>query len=438
VKYTGLFNGGKGTADSPYEIATAQQLKNISLMDTSKSYYYKLTADITATTSVWTVGDDNVSAAVGNFANSTFDGNGHKITINKTSRATYVFCTPSNSTIKNLKVQTNNAILVMYCNYNMNIENVTISGNISTGRNVGVFVNYDWSDSTTLTMKNCVSEVTMQGLEYNGVFVGYVYGTNPTLTFENCENKGSLTAERAAMFIGNANTSNIALNVKNCTNSGTIQATATGYVANFYRAIGSSTFTVNGNDYPYATDASQAFETTNDAVVKNTGVAVQNQGDIGMTIVKNSDGTFTITPVTGGTITGKKAVGDKNVDYTAEVDHYKVSVSLYTTLRAGGTNKAYATEEIPASTFDETTTSYTTQYAKWLQFVDKEWVETNTGAVSGTLGDNVTYTLDDTTYYMIQNTDTETLGGNPKTPQVVTVYAYDKDNNMLASVNLSK
>jgi predicted ribosomally synthesized peptide with SipW-like signal peptide len=428
VKYTGYFNGGKGTADSPYEIATAQQLKNIYYMGTSKSYYYKLTADINVTGANYTVTESDGNkyhAVVPYFVNSTFDGNGKTITIEKTDDyPTYVFYVAQNSTIKNLKEQTKNAILVMYSNYNTDIEDVTISGSISVGRNVGVFVNYDWGDSTTLTMKNCVSKVTMQGGEYNGVFVGYVYGTNPTLTFTNCENKGSLTAERAAMFIGNANTSNIALNVTNCTNSGTIRATSTEYVPNFYCAIGYS-FTVNGEDCPYATEEEDAFTETT-GVMENTGTVIHGPTETGMGITKNEDGTFTITPATDGKI------GD------VEVASYKVSVSIYTTLRAGGTNKAYATETIQASTFSETVTNYTTKDAQWLQFVDKEWADAHTNATSGTLGDNVTYTLDGTTYYMIKNTDAETLNGSPKTPQVVTVYAYDANGDMLASATLSK
>jgi hypothetical protein len=454
IAYAGLFAGGKGTAESPYEIATAQQMRNINYMGTTNGYYYKLTADIDlGTDGWWSKVSESKDTIVGipNLYNSTLDGNGHTVTFKKRVTYAYVFGMVTNSTIKNLTVNTTGAVLIRYAGGSdvagetVNIENVTVTGTLDVtnnpiARNYGVFVNSDWAG--TLNMKNCVSNVTMQGLEYNAVFVGYIYADKSadgvvdsavsTLNFENCENKGTLVSERAAMFVGNANTpySGIALNVKNCTNSGTIQATATqadqkGYIANFYRAVGNYTFTVNGENCPYAENAEDAFAVT-EGIMENTGTVTQGPTKTGMTIkrTENAD-TFTITPAT-------ENLGGKTVD------HYKVSVSIYTTLRAGGTNKAYATEEIQANAI--TGDSYTTQYAKWLSFVDKEWVEKeeNTDAVLGTLGDNVTYTLDGTTYYMIKNTDTETLSGTPRTPYVVTVYAYDASGNVIASANLSK
>jgi predicted ribosomally synthesized peptide with SipW-like signal peptide len=435
VQYSSLFNGGNGTKKSPYEIATVQQLANVYKMGTTNGYYYKLTNNIDVGSGMYTVGG-TINVAVPFLLNSTFDGNGKTITISQASKFATVFYEVENSTIKNLTVQTTDAQLMYIANYSgtqVTIENVTMKGKIAVGGNESAFLIYDYGTKadSKLTFKNCVSEVTMTGTSYNAVFVGHIVSgaQNAQLTFENCENKGKLVCRRAAMFVGNANTQagSAALTVTNCTNSGTIQATATlanetGYVANFYRAIGSSTFTVNEEDCPYAVNAEDAFAVA-EGVVTNTGKAIQGPTSTGMGITKNNDDTFTITPATNGKIED------------VEVASYKVYVGLYTTLKAGGTNRFYATETIKAN--DITGDSYTTTM-KSLSFVDQTWADTNSSATYETVGDNTIYTLGSTSYYMIGDNDKETLNGTPKAPQMTYVYAYDADGNVLATETLSK
>lgn len=75
-----IFAGGSGTAEDPYQIATAQQLRDFAAAINEEEHfngdYIALTADIDLSGSQWMP----AGSAGGNYFNGYFDGQGHKIT----------------------------------------------------------------------------------------------------------------------------------------------------------------------------------------------------------------------------------------------------------------------------------------------------------------------------------------------------------------------
>lgn len=421
VEFQGLFASGNGTVDSPFMIETVAHLANIPLQGYDKTYYYKLANNIVVNpedTKQYTSGS---AALVSLTRNAVLDGAGKTITMKagEDEDTSYsLFYRIVNSTIQNLNVVLNGANLANETYYTVTFDNVDLSGSLRVGGNIGAYVIY--ARAANLTFKNCVSSVDMQGSgiegNYNAVFVGYPYAGEAVLTFINCENAGNLTCGKAAMFVGNSSQPpQITYNITNCVNSGTIRSTyvANNYVPNWYIAVAAANkpYIVNGTTYYSET----LPNFTEDSTVENTGTVANGPVDTGMTLTRNPDDTFTINPAN---IEGKT------------VDHYVVSVGIYTTWLGQGTNRNYATETIKASS-----TAMTSQL-KYLSFVDQTWVTNNRGAVPSDLAGNKIYTLDGVSYYMIRDNVDETLNGKVTAPQMVSVSAYDADDNLLASASL--
>ena len=146
------------------------------------------------------------------------------------------------------------------------------------------------------------------------------------------------------------------------------------------------------------------------------GSFVHGPQDNTLALTRNEDGTFTIAPAA-----------------TEGVAYYEVSVGLYTTLIAGGTNRVYVTERVSADGESLVST------LKYFSFVDETWVKANTGAEESELADNVVYTLNGTSYYYIGDDSLgSTLNGTPKAPGMVSVSAYDTNGTLLASAQLTQ
>ena len=411
------FAGGSGTEEDPFLIATAGQFRNILSGTSSAPLYYKLTDNID-TSAIFVTYNYVVYSTVEYIV---LDGNGKTISgVNDG----YLFNAIQNSTLKNLTVDlaAGESGISLNANYKMIYDHVNVTGESSVSGNNGAYTVY--SLASDLTFNNCVANVNMSGTSYNAVFVGYVYtyddrSVTPKLTFNSCENKGSLVCNYAAMFIGNPNAYDIVCNAVDCVNSGTIQATNTNTVLNYYYAVTSNCygdFIVNGTVYKDIADGRSSAPTcAEDTAVTTTGRAIQGPLNTGMTLTQNADKTFTITDAT---IEGKT------------VDHYTVYVGVYAALKAGGSSRNYVTETISASAENKTTA------LKNLSFVDTQWVEEHSGAVPGNLAGNVTYTLNDETYYMLVTPETDTLNGKTKAPQMIYVVAYDASNKTLASATL--
>jgi len=161
---------GSGTADNPYEIATAAEL--VAIIDYDINAHYILIADIDMSGMVW-------AAAPILFFDGTFDGRGHTI---------------SNLTIKGVdyiglfgEIMDNGVVT------NLIIQDAYIVGNECVGTLAGQSVGY---------ITNCHSTGSVTGVSYVGGLVGSVYGSNYEESISGC------TADVAVS--GNVNVHNIA------------------------------------------------------------------------------------------------------------------------------------------------------------------------------------------------------------------------------------
>jgi hypothetical protein len=363
-----------------------------------------------------------------------------------------------NLTFKNLATT-----LVYYAYYGAEFNNVDVeSGSLTIGNNDSVYViyatpskfttttngtsypTYDQFAKLTFTGCDVGEDVTLQGggdgIGYTSVFVGYLcpnsttkdseenitaaYTTYNDISFTECTFSGTFTAGRASMFIANYNCQNLNLTVTNCSNLGTIRATATqnGVVLPDNEFIGiqldnGKNIKLTLDDIEY-TDVATIKTLT---VTKNGGKFDYGPIDSALAIVENQDKTFTITPAA--------AEG---------VAKYVVRITIYTTLKAGGTKVQTVSETINVVAGN---TSYKTTIQD-LEFVDSSWLTANENATKT----NVTYFNgyykviggDSTMYYLINEEDTCTLNGQTRKASTISVTAYDAEGKILASATLSK
>ncbi len=404
-----LFAGGLGTKESPYLIATAEQLASILRGTASEKIYYSLVNDITITKSIsendaW---GDPINSGMAPLVFASLNGNGYSIKDESGDIGNLIPYT-SNSEITDIKFFVLNSV-VNYAQSMTSFENVMVSGNMTVDRNTGAFVTYA---NGNISFKNCRNEANITGTAgsggYNAVFVGYAFPNGTlNLTFDNCINAGSLVCGKAAMFLGNnsANQGTVKIDIKNCTNIGTIRSTYIGaeYKWNHYVATGAhlnNTVILDGVTLDSATLS-----------VSLSGGFYQGPNDT-LNIVKNTDKTFTFTKS-----------NDVNVAY------YVVSVGVYTGLldadgNDAGTDIFYATERIDSIGAE----SYVTAL-KYLSFVDDS--DSNE-----TVADNKAITIDGVQYYCISG-ERITLKGAVKAPSFVTVSSYDANGNLISSASLN-
>ncbi len=171
---------GAGTEETPYQIATLQNLTWIAASDVDVpspnqaarwAAYYIQTADIDASsTSTWNSGTG--WSPIGNTApyfTGTYNGNGHTINglyINRAVSVMGLFGTATGGTITNLGV---------------------INVNITGGHNTAALVGSNGS-----TISNCYSTGTIIGYQYTGGLVGQ--GSNVSNCYSSCSVTGSATS----------------------------------------------------------------------------------------------------------------------------------------------------------------------------------------------------------------------------------------------------
>jgi hypothetical protein len=168
---------GSGTAEDPWQIATAQQWQYFAqnMVNTNNSTYgdnyYKLTADITV--------DSNDTSAIF-VGDSTrpfrghFDGDGHTLTFNYNGMA-------------------GGAAPFRYVN-GATIENLKVAGTISDRNTYAAGIAGYVTGNTTIS--NCTSSVTINGVgNGTGNFGGLVgcVESGVTLTVQKCVFNGSIT-----------------------------------------------------------------------------------------------------------------------------------------------------------------------------------------------------------------------------------------------------
>ncbi|MBQ9200288.1 MAG: InlB B-repeat-containing protein [Lachnospiraceae bacterium] len=165
------FDGGDGSAENPYKIATAQQLANLAWLikdySGNRTYgdgnkYFKLTDNIDLGNKEW-------STRIGgnNYFQGVFDGNG------KTVSGLYV---SGNEDNVGLFGKTKNA----------EIKNLTVSGSVTGNYYVGGIVGDAYTDSV---IRNCTNLCEVSGT----MDVGGVVGKGWDTSIYNCENIGNVT-----------------------------------------------------------------------------------------------------------------------------------------------------------------------------------------------------------------------------------------------------
>ena len=438
-----LFAGGNGTAESPYLISTAQEMKNVGLLaDANNHFQLQNDIDLTDVTS-----DASTSSGYNAVIDRLYghlNGNNHTVTSTNPS-ALGIFLNTVDASISNTTFNIVEQAVVLYAT-STEFTNVTVTGEMEVGNNSGAFVTYAKPQadqpqdsekptrSVELTFENCTANVTMLGEgadnNYNAVFVGYAYPsksetTYTKLNFTNCVNEGTLICGKAAMFLGNnsANTGIVTISANNCVNRGEIRSTYTAkeYGWNHFVATGANTnntIILNGTTLSSATNGSITIE--------GSGSFDKGPADTSLKLTENENKTFTITPAA-----------------TEGVSYYIVTMSLYASLLDADGNLEGGTQIVSVSESINVTadaTSYTTTL-KHLPFVDEDWVTTNNSTASSTTeGTNTVYTLNDNSYYYIgsESSTEATLSGTPKNPTTISVSAYDANGKLLCSAALSK
>uniref|UniRef100_UPI0040269431 GLUG motif-containing protein n=1 Tax=Gemmiger formicilis TaxID=745368 RepID=UPI0040269431 len=233
---------GLGTEASPYEISTADQLKNFATAvntGSEQSAHAKLMNNINLSSVCgpalddgspvsWTpIGTSEESAYIG-----TFNGNGHKIEnlyINTTdsgadNQGLFGFV-GSEGTVKDLTVSgtvSGDLYVGGVVGYNSGtVTNCAFSGSVSGHWFVGGVVGYNGG-----SVENCYNTGAVSG---SGLYVGGVVGYNSGgSTVENCYNTGSGSV--SGNFVGGVVGWNDSGTVKNCYNIGEVSGTGVGGV----------------------------------------------------------------------------------------------------------------------------------------------------------------------------------------------------------------
>ena len=242
------YNGGDGSAENPYQIATAEQLAFLTQQTnngTGGDDCYILTNDI-----ILNDGDSLLWTPIGSTGAFTgvFDGNNHKIIglYENGNKISGLFAVTENATIKNLRIE--NATVLEYEQafvylafggiligkaINTNVIDCSVDGIIeifSAVSNGGIIgrCDVDIDESDTIFIKNCINYAEVHDNERCGGIVGKTNVDNGKLVIKGCENHGYVNGWTfAGGMVGEGD-----YNITNCDNYGEIvsEGTAGGMV----------------------------------------------------------------------------------------------------------------------------------------------------------------------------------------------------------------
>ena len=207
------YDGGDGTPENPYQIATAEQLALLAYETNNElggDACYILTNDLDlngADSLIWTpIGN------MGKFS-GIFDGDGHAISGLYQDGLKYsgLFVYTENATIKNLRIEKANIIVyvqeyvysamagfIAAQSLNTNIIDCSVDGWMGVastkpaGGLVGTFL-VDVGESDTIYIRNCTNNAEIWDDLHLGGLVGVTHVASGQLLIEKCVNKGDLT-----------------------------------------------------------------------------------------------------------------------------------------------------------------------------------------------------------------------------------------------------
>ena len=235
-----LFDGGTGTAEDPFLIATSEQFKAIDQLN-GASYCFKQTADIAV------AAGDEVTKFAG-----VYDGGNQKLSSARTSgNFAFLFNVgglSGHATFKNINVAMGElATSLLSCadwgtSYGADFENLTFTSTSeltkANSNNFGfVVINAIYTDNgdpATYNFKDITVNVNLQNA---GTCTGVLIGSGPcfnvstTMNFTNCTNNGTITGTSSVGFLyGNSAyieslDESGTINVTNCTTNAVIKST---------------------------------------------------------------------------------------------------------------------------------------------------------------------------------------------------------------------
>ena len=235
-----LFDGGTGTAEAPFLIATSEQFKAIDQLN-GTPYCFKQTADIAV------AAGDEVTKFAG-----VYDGGNQKLSSARTSgKFAFLFNVgglSGHATFKNINVAMGElATSLLSCadwgtSYGANFENLTFTSTSeltkANSSNFGFVVSnaiYTGNgDAATYNFKDITVNVNLQNAgTCTGVLIGSgpCFNVNTTMNFTNCTNNGTITGTNSVGFLyGNSAyieslDESGTINVTNCTTNAVIKST---------------------------------------------------------------------------------------------------------------------------------------------------------------------------------------------------------------------
>ena len=237
-----IFTGGTGTAEDPFVIQNAEQLKafrdKVNAGNTFAGKTIELMADITV--SDWTPIGQKKSET--NRFKGTFDGNGKSVTIN--------------SIATELDTAFDDCVGFFGAVENATVKNLTVEGNVS-GNNAAGIVARVFSGAT---IENCVNKAKVTATSKAGGIVSYAQGNNSDqygalssdCTITNCKNYGEVktTGDAAGGIYGWSGDKSGKLKIIGCENFGAVTATGektAGGIVGQCRVITVENCTNNGN-----------------------------------------------------------------------------------------------------------------------------------------------------------------------------------------------
>ena len=270
---------GSGTAEDPYLLATAADLKAFRDMvnaEASSKLCAKLTADIDLGGEAWTPIEPSSGYVTEAYA-GTFDGADHTVkglSVNAASSKNGVgfFGSVNGAVIKNLKVEgtvysagssyvggvvgrTQGSVMIDSCSFAGTVTSTKKNGSAGTAGIVGRV------NAGTVTITNCANTATING---TGAIAAGILGNGGSnkVTIENCYNTGAISGQHYASGIcGGSTIKAQTSSIRNCYNSGTITATNGG---SYYAGITANFKGTISNSY-YANPAADALAGTTPA-----------------------------------------------------------------------------------------------------------------------------------------------------------------------------